>query len=67
MKIVTSKKDKVVKFESLEEGEVFKEEGSEQLKIKTDDDSGCCLENGEIEDFNDDEKVIAVACELRVL
>lgn len=67
MKVLKGKEAKTVKFEDLGEGETFRLEDEEQIEIKTDEGSGCCLEDGILNQRDDDEKVIRVNCELRVL
>ncbi len=66
MKIVTKSKGKTTTFEDLEEGQVFKDADNEQLKIKTDDSEGVCLDDGGTYAYENDEKVIPVECELHI-
>jgi len=67
MNIVRDAKAKKITFGDLEEGETFTEKGESQIKIKTDNDEGCCLEDGGMYEMDDDEEVIKVNCEVRVL
>ncbi len=66
MKIVIGSKRKVMKFEDLDEGQTFVDEGEDQIKIKTDEQSGVCLEDGVLAGYSDDEKVSPVECELHI-
>lgn len=66
MKIVTGEEVKGTTFEELEEGETFFAEGEEQVQIKTDEGSGCCLETGILTDYDDPTKVVRVSCEVHI-
>lgn len=66
MKIVNSKAPKTIAFKDLEEGGCFTEEGETQIQIKTDENSGCCLEDGVLGEMGESDKVVKVNCELVV-
>ena len=60
-------KVKKTTFGKLEEGDAFRDEDAEQVKIKTDEAGGCCLENGVITSYGEEEIVIPIACELHII
>ncbi len=71
MKVVRDSGEcKTVKFEDLDDGEAYIDEGQGggQIKIKTDEESGCCLESGVLGKYDSDEnnEVVRVKCEVRV-
>lgn len=62
---ITGKKQ--TSFGDLEEGDTFTEVGEEQILIKTDEGSGCCLGDGMLTNFKGGEGVVKVNCEVKVI
>ena len=66
MKIIKSGKVKKSTFGKLDEGDTFRQDGEEQIQIKTDEESGCCLEDGVLHQFDSEEEIIPITCELHI-